>query len=162
LKATGQVADARNLSVRDHVAIVVSTITAGGGDFNQVTLSVAIGSRQRRENRREICFRMSENFKKPKFVVGHWDSKIIKSVKLSICWIAINAIIYYLLYFLMYLSGKVDDRIAILISGFQQIESPKFLGVPIIPNSTGSSQHEAVVMLLGKWGVFNELNCASL
>ena len=60
LKATGQVADARNLSVKDHVAIVVSTITAGGGDFNQVTLSVAIGSRQRRENRREICFRMNE------------------------------------------------------------------------------------------------------
>ncbi|KAK4003726.1 hypothetical protein OUZ56_005481 [Daphnia magna] len=41
LKATGQAADARNLSVRDHVAIVASTITAGGGDLQQVTLSVA-------------------------------------------------------------------------------------------------------------------------
>ena len=49
LKATGQVADARNLSVRDHVAIVVSTITAGGGDFNQVTLSVVIGSTEKRK-----------------------------------------------------------------------------------------------------------------
>ncbi|EFX68051.1 hypothetical protein DAPPUDRAFT_114913 [Daphnia pulex] len=36
LKATGQAADARNLSVRDHVAIVASTITAGGGDLQQL------------------------------------------------------------------------------------------------------------------------------
>lgn len=58
---------------------------------------------------------------------------------------------------LRYLSGKVDDRIAVLISGFPLLESSKLLGVPIIPNSTGSAQHEAVVMLLEKWGVFREL-----
>jgi hypothetical protein len=80
LKATGQAADARNLSVRDHVAIVASTITAGGGDLQQVTLSVASASRQRRANRREICSRITEQFEKPKFVVAHWDSKLIKFV----------------------------------------------------------------------------------
>jgi hypothetical protein len=32
--------DARSLSVKDHIAIVTSTITAGGGDLNQVNLFV--------------------------------------------------------------------------------------------------------------------------
>ncbi|KZR97181.1 Uncharacterized protein APZ42_008091, partial [Daphnia magna] len=95
LKATGQAADARNLSVRDHDAIVASTITAGGGDLQQVTLSVACASRQSRANRREICSRITEQFEKPKFVVAHWDFKLIK-----------------------YLSGLLDDTIAILISVF--------------------------------------------
>jgi hypothetical protein len=44
-----------------------------------------------------------------------------------------------------------------LISGFPQLESPKLLGVPNITNSTGRQQHDAVVRLLGKWGVFKEL-----
>ncbi len=55
--------------MRDHVAIVASNIAAGGGDFNQVTLSVASGSRQRRENRREICSRMSKNLEKTDFEI---------------------------------------------------------------------------------------------
>ena len=58
---------------------------------------------------------------------------------------------------LRYLIGKVYDRIAILISGFPQLESLKLLGVPIIPNTPGSYQHKAVVMFLEKLGVFNEL-----
>jgi hypothetical protein len=44
-----------------------------------------------------------------------------------------------------------------LISGFPQLESPKLLGVPNITNSTGRQQHDAVVRLLEKWGVFKEL-----
>lgn len=39
------------------------------------------------------------------------------------------------------------------MSGFPQLESPKILGVPIISDSTGSSQHDAVVKVLQDWDV---------
>jgi len=78
LKATAQAADARDLSVRDHIAMLASTINAGGGDINDVTLSVASGSRQRRQNRRELINNMREQFIKPHHVVIHWDTKLIK------------------------------------------------------------------------------------
>lgn len=58
IKVTSQAADARDLSVRDHVVILASTIQAGGGNVNQVTLSFASGSRQRRMNRRDIVNRI--------------------------------------------------------------------------------------------------------
>ena len=78
IKVTSQAADARDLSVRDHVAILASTIRAGGGNVNQVTLSVASGSRQRRMNRRDIVNRIRNDFVKPEYISIHWDTKLVK------------------------------------------------------------------------------------
>ena len=50
-KATGQVADSQNMSIRDHLAMQAS---AGGGDINQISLSVSTVLRPRRENRKEL------------------------------------------------------------------------------------------------------------
>ncbi|KZS06441.1 Cc8K15.2-like protein, partial [Daphnia magna] len=61
---------------------------------------------------------MREKFIKPDHVVVHWDTKLIKKD-----------------------NGEVNDRIAILMSGFPQLEIPKLLDVPVISDSTGSSQH---------------------
>ena len=52
------------------------------------------------------------------------------------------------MFFKRYLTGKVDDRVAVLVSGKPQIESPKLLGISVIPDSTGVAQHLAVVDLL--------------
>ena len=78
IKVTSQDADARNLNVRNRVAILAPTIQAGGGDLNQVTLSVASGSRQRRKDRREIFKRIRNSFVKPEHISVHWDTKLVK------------------------------------------------------------------------------------
>lgn len=46
---------------------------------------------------------------------------------------------------------------AVLISGKPQIESPKLLGIPVIPDSTGVAQHLAVVDLLEDWGILKNV-----
>ncbi len=52
-----------------------------------------------------------------------------------------------------YLTGKVDDRVAILVSGKPELENPKLLGIPVISSSTGTAQHDAVMSLLANWDV---------
>lgn len=43
-KFTGQAADSRNISVRDHTVIQASLIVAGGGDLHKVTLSKVVAT----------------------------------------------------------------------------------------------------------------------
>ena len=61
------------------------------------------------------------------------------------------------MFFKRYLTGKVDDRVAVLVSGKPQIESPKLLGISVIPDSTGVAQHLAVVDLLEDWGILKNV-----
>lgn len=56
----------------------------------------------------------------------------------------------------IYLSGVVDDRIAVLISGFLLL-TPKLLAIPSIPDSTGDSQNKAVVTLMEDWEVIDSV-----
>jgi hypothetical protein len=58
-----------------------------------------------------------------------------------------------LLLILRYLTGKKDERVAILISGKPTLERPKLLGFPVIKDSTDASQHNAVIKLLDEWEV---------
>ncbi|EFX83567.1 hypothetical protein DAPPUDRAFT_100140 [Daphnia pulex] len=64
----------------------------------------------------------------------HWDSKLVK-----------------------YLTGKVDDRVAFLVSGKPELENPKLLGNPVIASSTRTPQHDAVMSLLADWEVIEKI-----
>ena len=44
-----------------------------------------------------------------------------------------------------------------LVIGKPQIEFPKLLGIPTIEDSTGASQHRAVVHLLNNWGILKNV-----
>ncbi len=44
-----------------------------------------------------------------------------------------------------------------LVSGFPTIETPKILGIPVIPDSNGSAQHDAVVSLLNEWEILDKI-----
>ena len=44
-----------------------------------------------------------------------------------------------------------------LVSGFPTLSAPKLLGIPVIQDSTGSSQHNAVVQLLGEWDILDKV-----
>ncbi|KZS02306.1 Uncharacterized protein APZ42_000705 [Daphnia magna] len=97
-------------------------------------MSLTTVHRQRQQLRKEISDGIKESFIPPSSILIHWDSKLIK-----------------------YLTGKVDDRVAILISGKPDLENPKLLGIPVIANSTGEAQHNAVIDLLREWKVFDKV-----
>ncbi|KZR97240.1 Uncharacterized protein APZ42_007999, partial [Daphnia magna] len=75
-----------------------------------------------------------EKWNPPPNLLIHWDSKLIK-----------------------YLTGKVDDRVAILVSGKPELENPNLLGIPVIASSTGTAQHDAVMSLLADWEVIEKI-----
>ena len=79
-KETGQIADSRNLSIRDQLVFQSALVRAGGGNINDMSMSLSTVHRQRRENRKTIAEKISEDWLKqiPPFVIVHWDSKLIK------------------------------------------------------------------------------------
>ncbi|KZS10252.1 Cc8K15.2-like protein [Daphnia magna] len=119
-KQTAQVALSRGLSVRDHVSMQASFVKSGGGNVNDFVMSVSTTWRHKQQNLKKVYEKIREEGIKPKFSVIHFDSKLIK-----------------------YLSGLVDDRLAVLICGYP-LNTPKLLGIPSIPDSTGDSQNNAV------------------
>lgn len=70
-----------------------------------------------------------DSLNKPPFCIEHYDSKLKK-----------------------YISGLIDNGIAVLISGHPQ-KTPKLLNISNIPGSTGDSQHKAVFKLLEEWNI---------
>lgn len=78
MKITGEVADSRKLSIRDHLVVQAQIVNAGGGNINQVSTSVSTTWCQRNANRKEIDVGIQNNFVIPKKVVVHYDSKLIK------------------------------------------------------------------------------------
>lgn len=130
---TGAVALSRGLSVRDHTAIQASFITGANGDVNDFSLSVSTTWRHNRVLRKETAEQILKSWNKPPFCIVHYDSKLIK-----------------------YISGLTDDRITVLISGHPQ-KTPKLLGIPNIPDSTGDSQHKAVFKLLEEWKTIDNI-----
>lgn len=130
---SGAVALSRGLSVRDHTAIQASFITGANGDVNDFSLSVSTTWRHNRAFQKETAEQILKSWNKPAFCIVHYDSKLIK-----------------------YISGLTDDRIAVLISGHPQ-KTPKLLGIPNIPDSTGDSQHKAVFKLLEEWKTIDNI-----
>lgn len=81
-KATGQVADSRDLSLRDHLTIQSALVAAGGGNINDFSMSLTTVHRQRQQLRKEISDGIKERFIPPSSILIHWDSKLIKYIKL--------------------------------------------------------------------------------
>ena len=79
-KKTGQVADSRNISIRGHLLLQSAFVRAGGGDINDMSMSLSTTYCHRRENRKAIAEKVKEDWLKeiPAFVIVHWDSKLIK------------------------------------------------------------------------------------
>ena len=71
---------------------------------------------------------IKSSFVAPEFCVLHWDGKVMEDPH-----------------------KKWSDRLAILISGTQDYEQGKLLGVPEIVGSAGSSQATATFSLVQRW-----------
>ena len=61
-KQTGQVADSRNISIRDHLLLQSAFVRAGGGDINDMSMSLSTTYRHRRENRKAIAEKVKNYF----------------------------------------------------------------------------------------------------
>ena len=53
--------------------------------------------------------------------------------------------------------GVKSDRCCVYVSGVGEEKVQKLLGVPEIPNGTGSAQEKAVTDMLIKWDIFEEV-----
>ena len=70
----------------------------------------------------------------PKFLITHWDSKLIKYEH----------------------QHQKDDRLAVVASfpsGEGNIPAPQFLAAPLIPDSTGASMTRALIDVLQDWEI---------
>jgi hypothetical protein len=52
---------------------------------------------------------------------------------------------------------EVAEKLRNMQQSKPQIESPKLLEIPVIPDSTGVAQHRAVVNLLEDWGILKNV-----
>lgn len=94
-KVMSQVFDRSNISVRKQLLVQSAIINSGGESVDSFSLSVSSVWRQRAAERK-LKAKEVENYlkNKPKYTTVHWDSKLTKLV-----------------------SGKKEERVAILVSG---------------------------------------------
>ena len=109
-------------------------VSASGGNIpSDFPLSVSSIYRHRSNEREKLALKIKENWiskEKPRFAILHWDSKLITHLS----------------------HGKIE-RVAVLVSGGNQLQAPKLLGIPCATNSTGRSQKEAVMGLITSWSI---------
>ncbi|KAK4024350.1 hypothetical protein OUZ56_009768 [Daphnia magna] len=132
LKDTSMVTDRCQISIRSQLAIASKIITLGGGNLSDISISKSTAHRQRKRKREEAAKEIYNDWmkNKPPFLVVHWDSKLIVKQQ-----------------------GQSNERVSILVSGKPYLDTPKLLGVPIISDSTGLSQKNAVSDLLSTWKI---------
>ena len=109
--------------------MLAAAIKSSGANCQDFNLSYSTVRRKRLIVRKEGAESVKSQWRKPSHPIVHWDSKMIK-----------------------YLGGKQEERIAILVSS-----PPKLLGIPAIGSSTGVDQKNAVISLLEKWELVDEV-----
>lgn len=139
LSETAEVATRCGISHRQHIALTSKFIKVGGGELADTSISVSTSYRQRKdatiEKSKEIKKKFSENM--PKYLVVHWDSKVIKYAH----------------------HHETDDRLAIIVSkpGTNPPQPDQFLAAPCIPDSTGQTMADALYTTLQQWEIPNEV-----
>ena len=126
--------DRLGLSVRKKTMFAASICSAVGIDINNTNVSATSTWRRTRQERLDTAKAVKDDFVKPKYITVHWDGKILKLE-----------------------AGISSDRCCVYISGANEEKLTKLLGVPEIPNGSGSAQEKAVTELLISWDLFEEI-----
>ena len=120
--------DRLGLSVRKKTMFAASLCNAVGVNVRDTNISKTTAWRRTKQERLATAKAVKVKFVKPKHVTVHWDGKILKLQ-----------------------AGVTSDRCCVYISGANAEKISKLLGVPEIPNGTGTSQEKAVEELLISW-----------
>ena len=121
------------LTHRKTTALTANILKIGGADLKDFTLSSMISQQQRKSEIEKSEKKIKNDFKKrfPQKLILHWDSKLIKYEK----------------------RHKTDDRLAVVASTASKNQVAQFLAAPCIPDSTGSSQRDALVKVVQEWEI---------
>ena len=121
------------LSHREHVMMTAKFVKMGGGSLKDVALSVTTSHRHRKNvvtsKTEEIKYQLKKEM--PKFVVLHWDSKLITVLG----------------------SESTEDRLCVIASFPGTEKNDQFLGSPQIPNGKGDSMRDAVIATQREWEI---------
>lgn len=127
-------------SSRHELKIWTTLIKRGGGDMNNVSLSVSTIGRQRRSEVLKSANDIRENVKKyagseteHDFVVIHFDGKVIH-----------------------YITGDTDDRLAICMSVPNFIPG-QFLASPGMPNGKGATMCDRISKVVVEFGLSSKV-----
>ena len=125
------------LSARKRAAFAASCMNAVEVPVSLTNISFTTAWQRARTERLEKAQSIKDNFNDPEFMIVHWDGKIVKVRE-----------------------GKSSERCCVYISGTLPDGTvvQKFLGVPEIPDGTGSSQEFAVSNLLTEWNLTSNIH----
>lgn len=132
MSSTAATADRLGLSHRQRTMYAASVVSAMGADVDETNISITGSLRHSQKQRIAISTDIKLKFRAPDVCFIHWDGKIIQLAK-----------------------SISSDRCCVYISGInfdgEEIITTKLLGVPEVPNSTGSAQEKAVMKLIAEW-----------
>jgi len=123
-------ADRLNLSAGQRTSLMAAVIAEGGADLNDVTLSKSSTIRAGKEIRTDAALLAKASFTAPKYATLHWDGKIVPGD---------------------------TERLAVLIAGLPAHREGKLLGVPVIPDGSGTTQASVTHALTHEWNVENSI-----
>ena len=126
--------DRLGLSVRDKAMFAAAVVKSVGVDLNDTNISFSTAAKKARKRRFETEKDVIQSFVPPDNVVLHWDGKVLKLE-----------------------AGKKADFICVYISGADPAQVTKLLGVPEVDSGSGVQQKQAVVQMLTKWGISEQI-----
>ena len=126
--------DRCNISDRNAVRIIAATAEGLNYDIEKLVLSRSAIRDRRLMYRSSRTKKIKDRFKNSDLVgaVLHWDGKLLPSLR----------------------QKESDERLAILVSSGDE---EQLLGVPVLENSMGVTQSEAICEALEEWGVSKKI-----
>ena len=126
--------DRANVSYRDRAMIAASTANALGVDIEHTNISKSTACRKAQQVRSKTAASVKEEFECPSKATLHWDGKIV-TLK----------------------GNKKSNRVCVYLTGSDNQQFRKLLGVPETATGTGQDEAKAVTDQLVHWGIQEEI-----
>ena len=132
--AIAQTCDRLNLSVRDTAMVAASVVNACGIDISKTNINRGSAWKRRQQARLKKAGEIKESFECPENCVIHWDGKML------------------------HLRGRVgSNRVCVYLSGIDENQTKKLLGIPEAETGRGIAEFEVVKGCMSEWQVKEEV-----
>ena len=128
-------ADRLGLSVRARTVMAAAVANTLGVDINMTNISKSAAWERTQKERIKISSSIKDNFQKPERLVVQWDGKIVKEK-----------------------GSKLSNRVCVYVTGVENEDFRKLLGVPETVDGTGMAESELVKNLLMEWDIKEEVS----
>lgn len=133
LRGTADLATRCRVSHRVATAMTAKFVKLGQGQLKDFSLSKSTSHRHRQNElvKKEQLIKSNFELHMPKFLIVHWDGKIIKYDQ----------------------RREMDERLAIVTSIPKPDTPIQFLAAPLIPDGTGRSMRDALLDTIDEWSI---------